>query len=242
MKTKPNCFFALIPMAAMAITGAAHAAVIDLSTATGAFLCDTVVIGDGSLSNPDWAGPNSYDPTLSPAGFSALTDGDTGTSWIQVGTYGWTGGYTDIDSNFVPVPVANAGIYFTLASGAAMQTIQLSSADQWSRNPLTMTIEGSNAVGGDLLAGANWTLLYSGTAGMDALTGQYENGNPVAFTNATDYTSYRVLFPTMVYQDGNGANAVQISEIVANTDLIPEPSAFLLGSLGLLALTRRRRD
>jgi hypothetical protein len=47
-------------------------------------------------------------------------------------------------------------------------------------------VESTNA--GDPMTGSNWTLLYSGTAGL-ATTGNFSPGETVSFTNPTAYIS-----------------------------------------------------
>lgn len=57
------------------------------------------------------------------------------------------------------------------------------------RDPITITIEGSNAV--DLTKGTNWELLYDGTSGLNKTT--RDNGTPQNTSNARSFTSYRFL-------------------------------------------------
>jgi hypothetical protein len=176
---------------------------IDLSSATAVFLADTAADGNGTLAVAAWPPPNGYYGS-----WSDLTDGVTSSKWLACGTQGW-GPYPGTEGK-------GAGFYFTLPGAAIMQTIQFFTEDSSpGRSPATMTIEGSNA--GDPMVGASWTLLYSGAAGL-ATTPNNSAGETVSFTNATAYTRYRVLFPT-VYSPA-GAGGVQLADIVATAGRI----------------------
>jgi hypothetical protein len=139
----------------------------------------------------------------------------------------------------------NTGFYITLASASVVTAIQFTTANDGlshasdCRTPLTITIEGSNAAGSDLMLGLSWTSLYSGTAGLDSVTTAYTAGNTVSFTNTTAYKSYRILV-TATY--GSSANVAQYSEV--SLYAVPEPSTMLLGitgAAGLLAFACRKR-
>ena len=166
--------------------------VVNLATATGVFVYNTVAGGNGTLATSAWPALGAYS-SVTGNPWHDLTDGSTSTSWIQ--NWGVTDG-------------GNSGFYVTLPAAVVMQGIRFSTADIPGRSPKTMTIEGSYATGTDLLVGANWTPLYSGTAGLDT-TLSYSAGNKVSFVNNTAYTSYRFLFPTTV-----GHKEVQVSDIV----------------------------
>jgi len=166
---------------------------VNLASATGVFVYNTVAGGNGTLATSAWSALGAYS-SVSGNPWHDLTDGSTSTSWIQ--NWGVTDG-------------GNSGFYMTLPVAVTMQGIRFSTADEPSRRPKTMTIEGSFATGTDLLVGANWTPLYSGTSGLDT-TPAFSAGNKVSFVNNTAYTSYRVLFPTTV-----GHREVQVSDIVA---------------------------
>ena len=173
---------------------------VNLAAATGGFLANTVAGGDSSLANASWPNGNSYSST-SGNPWHDITDGTTSTKWIQVGTGGWGGTYD-----------GKGGFFFTLPTAAAIQGIQFFTEDSApSRSPLTMTLEGSIATGSALMLGSSWTQVYSGDAGLSN-TPNNSPGVRVNFTNNTSYTSYRVLFPTMV--DAN-INSVQIADIAA---------------------------
>ena len=138
----------------------------------------------------------------------------------------------------------NTGFYVTLASAAQVTAIQFATAnDNAVRDPLTITVEGSNATGSDLLTGTNWTALYSGVSGLAALGdgGRQQYGVIEGFSNTTAYTSYRVL----VVSKRGELDSTQYSEVELFTGSpIPEPSTTILGltgTAGLLAYAWRKR-
>ncbi len=181
---------------------------INLASATGVFLADTAAGGDGTLANTGWENANSYYDGGG-LGFSVLTDGTSDTKWIGCGTEAFGVSYPGPDGH-------GAGFYFTLPTATAMQSIQFFTQDSAPlRSPATMTIEGSNAVGADLMLGTSWTLLYSGQAGLGGI-GENSAGATVNFGNTTAYTSYRVLFPTIY-----GNQGVQLADIAAYTPPTP---------------------
>ena len=179
---------------------------IDLASTTGVFLANTVAGGDATLAAAgNLLGSNQYSSTTGNP-WHDITDGATNTKWIQVGPGGWGGTYDD-----------KGGFYFTLPAAAKLQGIQFFTEDSApSRSPLTMTIEGSTATGTALMLGSSWTLVYSGDAGL-ANTPNNSAGVRVNFTNNSVYTSYRVLFPSMV--DAN-VNSVQLADIAAFATLV----------------------
>ncbi len=170
----------------------AQAATIDLAAAAGVFLANTVAGGDGTLASAKSGTQNSYEGS-----WSRLTDGARGTKWAALGANAWAGPYD-----------GKSGFHFTLPAPAKMQSIRFFTEDSAPhRNPMTMTIEGSKA--GDPMSGASWTLLYTGSTGLEA-TPNNSAGRAVNFTNTTAYTRYRVLFLA-----AGGLDVVQLADVVA---------------------------
>lgn len=90
----------------------------------------------------------------------------------------------------------NTGFYVTLSSGAiVMKSLRFCTGnDEPARDPITMTLEGSNQTGSVLLLGSSWTLIYSGSCGLDIDPGRNQNGQLVSFAyNMIPYLSYRIL-------------------------------------------------
>ena len=104
------------------------------------------------------------------------------------------------------------GIYLTLVRGATLLTgVQFCTGnDGAERDPMTITIEGSNDISSSALTlGSSWTLIYSGTTGLITDPGRRANGTIQYFSNSSWYKSYRILVTTK-----RGINCiVQYSEI-----------------------------
>jgi hypothetical protein len=137
----------------------------------------------------------------------------------------------------------NVGFYITLTTAAVVSEIQFATAnDTPGRDPLTITIEGSNATtSSDLLLGSSWTEIYSGAAGLDSTTARQSYGDLVSFSNTTSYTSYRVLVTSV---RTSSSTLMQISEVKLFGEQVPEPSTTVLlggGLIGLLAYAWRKR-
>ena len=62
------------------------------------------------------------------------------------------------------------------------------------RDPLTMTLEGSNQNGSTLFLGSSWSLFYNGTTGLAVDPGRWSRGVTQTFSsNTIAYSSYRIL-------------------------------------------------
>ena len=131
------------------------------------------------------------------------------------------------------------GFFVTPASGKSIvNAIRFAAAnDSATRDPLAVTLEGSNAVSG-LDQGSAWTLIYSGTSGLDVDPGRFAQGPIVNFVNAVPYSSYRLLVTAQRGVD----NSVQYGEVELIGTSVPEPSVITVLGLGVggLLLGRRR--
>ena len=88
------------------------------------------------------------------------------------------------------------GVHTTPQIGASIvQSIQFQTGnDSIDRDPLTITLEGTNATGTNLFFGSFWTLLYTGPTGLAPLTGtRLAWGDLQNFTNTQPFTSYRMI-------------------------------------------------
>ncbi|CAF1119891.1 unnamed protein product [Adineta steineri] len=113
-------------------------------------------------------------------------DGDTNTKYLNVaiGDTSTTGGL-------------QSGFYITPLIGRSVATgIQFATAnDSPERDPLTVTLEGSNNASAQLPFGASWKLIYSGSTGINASVdpGRMTYVAMQNFNNTVAYTSYRLL-------------------------------------------------
>ena len=60
-------------------------------------------------------------------------------------------------------------------------------------DPLNITIEGSNETFSALMFGKSWSLIYSGSTGLDKDPGRSMKGAVQCFNNTFWYTAYRIL-------------------------------------------------
>ena len=90
----------------------------------------------------------------------------------------------------------NSGLYLTLNGGPYTLIGFYVGTQTYSpaRDPLTFTIEGSNAVGALLPFGSSWTLIYNGSSGLTPDPGRYVYGAlQMLSTPWTPFASYRFL-------------------------------------------------
>ena len=90
------------------------------------------------------------------------------------------------------------GFYVTMSIGACVATgIQFATGnDAIERDPITMTLEGTNIINASLLSlGSSWTLIYSGPTGISNTTAPLRSTyvDPQYFANTARFTSYRFL-------------------------------------------------
>ena len=124
--------------------------------------------------------------------------------------YGHKGGFNKKVDNagagtgFLVIPsISNS----TLACGLIFAT----GNDRSDRDPITVTLEGSNASAMESLHnGASWTLIYNGSTGIDTVNdpGRLKYGAQQNFSNTIHFSSYRLL----ISSQRNFSDAVQYSE------------------------------
>lgn len=106
----------------------------------------------------------------------------------------------------------NTGFYVTPRKGPTLLlAIQFTTAfDYPSRDPLSITVEGSNATSSELMLGTSWSLIYTVLTGLDDDPGRQIDGLfqclPI---NTIWYTSYRIL----VTSKRDTSSCVQYSEV-----------------------------
>jgi len=113
-------------------------------------------------------------------------------------------------------PGVNTGFIVTPAKGSTtIGGVQFATGnDMPERDPLRLTIEGTNAPNPLQAQPRDFTLLYDGPTGIENDPGRGHWGAAVHFPNTTAYTSYRVL----VTQSRDGStDGVQYGEIKLGT-------------------------
>ena len=108
----------------------------------------------------------------------------------------------------------NTGVYLTIPGDPfflkAFRFVTTPSSDL-NRDPLKVTIEGSNLNGSALTLGSSWTLIYNGTTGLDATSGRTQPGiRQTLNNNASAFSSYRFLF---TQRRGTSAYCIELVEI-----------------------------
>ena len=106
----------------------------------------------------------------------------------------------------------NTGFYVTPKQGPTLLLgIQFTTAnDNPTRDPLSITVEGSNATSSTLMLGTSWSLIYTVLTGLDEDPGRRFDGLFQCIpSNAIWYTSYRIL----VTSKRDSSSSVQYSEV-----------------------------
>ncbi|CAF1486566.1 unnamed protein product [Rotaria sp. Silwood1] len=152
---------------------------------------NTIAGGDSTLATPGTeigqypANPNMETP-------AQAFDGNVNTKYTSFGRCKLSNCRSGSASNNCGL---NTGLYLTLQRGATLVVgLQLSTGNDYpQRDPLMITLEGSNQSGINLTLGSSWTLIYSGTSGLATDPGRKKPGSIVFFSNSLQYTSYRFL-------------------------------------------------
>jgi hypothetical protein len=116
---------------------------------------------------------------------SLAVDQDASTKYLNFGNAGGASTTKGVGTGF----------YFRAAAGPTLVTgVQVATANDFpTRDPLTVSIEGTNATN-NFTAGATWTLIADNVnLGIDADPGRQTFGPVTRFANTTAYTSYRVI-------------------------------------------------
>ena len=87
------------------------------------------------------------------------------------------------------------GFYVTLVRGLSVLTNFRfrTGGDLPGRDPISITIEGSNQSGTALTLGSSWTQIYSGASGLISDPGRLELGSMQSISNYNSFSSYRLL-------------------------------------------------
>ena len=108
-----------------------------------------------------------------------------------------------------------SGSVISLSAPAALSTFQIATAnDVPGRDPLAITIEGSNDPAAAQDGATGFTLLYDGLTGIDVNPGRKAWGPAIGFPNQTAYRTYRILATEARALNGDG---IQYSEMRLGT-------------------------
>jgi hypothetical protein len=157
----------------------------------------------------------------------------------------------------------NTGLIETIGTSTVTGIRFTTANDSPNRDPLTYSLYGSNSATttGTEAAGTTFNLssftpiVTAQPTGLTVDPGRLNQGSVQTITNATQYSTYLIVFPTL--RDAATANSMQIADVIlfgaagpitiATTPinggaLVPEPaSAGILLTIGGLAATIRRR-
>jgi hypothetical protein len=201
---------------------------------------NTTIGGNSTASTAGTANAGQFPTNEAPANaidgrYLNLPAPNGATKYLNFGT-GGGGGVSAITKGI------GTGYYVTPAiTPSIINGIQVATAnDSPNRDPLTVSLEGSNATGADLALGSSWTVIDDSIdLGIGTNPGRYTLGPLVTIANTTPYTSYRVLVQSQRGSD----NSTQYGELNLFA-AVPEPSTIVLAAAGLVGLVvavRRRR-
>lgn len=144
-------------------------------------LWNTVAGGSSNVAIVGSSGAGTYFTGQTP---SNLVDGSLSSRYSSRGNS--TGGNNSLAG-------LNTGFYATVAqcNPVLVGFILGNAYPDSDREPTGVTIEGSNCY--DLTTCSNWTLLYSGSSGLDSALNSLSYGDYRSISNNISYTNYRFL-------------------------------------------------
>ncbi len=148
-------------------------------------LWNTVATGDGTVSTPGTGVGHHYTSEIPE---NAL-DQNNMTKYTNFGNC----------NNTLNGSIAcgtNTGFFLTLRRGLSLLlAIRFRAANSMpDRDPMTITIEGSNQPSSSLIVGSTWALIYNGLTGLNPDPGRYNYGIfQLISSNTIYYQSYRIL-------------------------------------------------
>lgn len=105
----------------------------------------------------------------------------------------------------------DSGLVVTPSGNGMVTAVQFATGnDMPDRDPLAVTVEGSNDPNAGGAGGNGFTLLYEGPTGLEIDPGRSAWGPVIKFPNATEYKTYRVL---VTRARGDSTDGVQYSEV-----------------------------
>jgi hypothetical protein len=145
---------------------------------------DPIVGLYNTVAGGSTGGSNGMYPTSFEEPPTAI-DGSVSTKYLNFGSGGSDG--------------INTGFYVTTTTSSTTIARALHFAtgnDAPNRDPITVTLEGSNAPSGSALnLGSSWTMIYNGLTGIHATVdpGRSTYGTQQNFSNTVPYAHYRLL-------------------------------------------------
>lgn len=147
---------------------------------------NTIVGGSSTLATPG-TGAGNYVPAEGPPN---AFDNNCATKYTSFGSCALNPALNS------PICALNTGFYVTLhGSPVVMKSLRYCTGNDFpERDPITMTLEGSNQTGSTLMLGSGWTLIYNGSCGLNVDPGRNSLGQIISFAyNSIAYVSYRIL-------------------------------------------------
>ncbi|MBI1766046.1 MAG: CSLREA domain-containing protein, partial [Acidobacteria bacterium] len=141
------------------------------------------------------AGANNY-PAAEPPSAAIDNDFSAASKYLNFGKTGV--GFIVTAPTQGPLTVVD-GLRFNTANDAP------------ERDPLTVTIEGTNSANPTTTLNSTWTTIYSGVTGLATDPGRNTLGAVVNFSNTNAFSSYRLIVASV--RDGATANSMQFSEV-----------------------------
>jgi hypothetical protein len=154
--------------------------------------------GGNATASTIGGGAGQYPSNESPG---LAVDGNVSTKYLNFGNAGAASATKGVGTGFYVTPVNGP----TIVTGIQVATAN----DSPNRDPLTVSVEGTNATG-NFNSGGTWTLIADNVnLGIDVDPGRQSFGPVVRFANTTAYTSYRVIVRSQRGVD----SAVQYAEM-----------------------------
>jgi len=135
-------------------------------------------------------------------------------------------------SKYLNFAETGVGFITTPSTATVITGVHFDTAnDSPERDPLTISIEGTNSPNATTTLNSSWTTIYNGASGLSTDPGRESAGSVIAFSNTNSYTSYRVLVQSV--RDAPAANSMQFAEIrlIGTTFVPPTPQTFVVNSL-----------
>lgn len=157
---------------------------LNVSSSSIIGLWKTVAGGDGTQSTPG----NRAGGYFTGQGPLQALDGNTTTRYTSYGRCNQT--EADLDCG------EDTGLHLTLLQGPTiLKAFRFLKTEGYiPRDPMTVTIEGSNQTSSALMFGSVWTLIYNGSSGIGTNTTRSTYGlTQLLPNNHVAYSSYRLL-------------------------------------------------